>query len=78
MFNTLIEAFPITTRWVFEHLPRLHPDYCRHVLHLSKARRRELEAKYGTGDCRILSIKSAFDEWGLPIPEPLNSLVRNK
>jgi len=77
MFNSLIEAYPVTARWVFEHLPKLHPDYCRHVLHLSASRRRELEAKYGSRDCRVLSIRSAFDEWGLPIPEPLNSLVKN-
>jgi thymidylate synthase (FAD) len=75
MFNTLIEAYPITARWVWGHLPRLHPDYCRHVLHLSKARRRELEAKYGTGDCRVLSVRSAFDAWGLQIPESLRGLV---
>jgi len=77
MFNTLIEAFPVTAKWVWENLPRLHPDYCRHVLHLSKAKRKELEAKYRTGDCRVLSIKSAFDAWGLQIPEPLRGLVNN-
>ena len=77
MFNTLIEAYPITARWVWEHLPKLHPDYCRHVLHMGASRRRVLEAKYGARDCRVLSIKSAFDTWGASIPEPLRGLVDN-
>ena len=33
--------------------------------------------KYGTSDPRFLSILSAFEEWGLSIPESLSKLLKN-
>nr|KJR72515.1 MAG: thymidylate synthase [Vulcanisaeta sp. AZ3] len=67
MFSTLIERFPITTKWVWDNLPRLHPDYCRGVEGLAKT--------YGTNDCRIISIKDAFTKWNIEPPQNLTKLM---
>jgi thymidylate synthase (FAD) len=67
MFSTLIDKFPITARWVWENLPRLHPDYCRGI--------DKLKELYGTDDCRLVSIMDAFKKWQLEIPKPLKQLI---
>ena len=68
MFDTLIDKFPITARWVWENLPRLHPDYCRGAEKLSPT--------YGTSDCRIISIKDAFEKWGMEVPKKLSEFIK--
>ena len=67
MFNTLMDKFPITTRWVWENLPKLHPDYCRGL--------DKLRDVYNTEDCRLISIKDAFTKWGMEIPQGLSKLM---
>ncbi|WP_054857733.1 hypothetical protein [Vulcanisaeta sp. JCM 16159] len=67
MFSTLIDRFPVTARWVWENLPRLHPDYCRGI--------DKLKDLYGTNDCRIISIKDAFNKWNMEIPRNLMGLL---
>ncbi len=67
MFNTLVDKFPITARWVWENLPRLHPDYCRDLDKLRDA--------YNTEDCRLISIKDAFTKWGMEVPQGLSKLM---
>ncbi|GAB6944301.1 FAD-dependent thymidylate synthase [Vulcanisaeta sp. JCM 14467] len=68
MFDTLVDKFPITARWVWENLPRLHPDYCRGVEKLSPT--------YGTSDCRVISIKDAFEKWGMEVPKKLSEFIK--
>ena len=70
MFSTLIDKFPITARWVWENLPRLHPDYCRGV--------DKLKDLYGTDDCRLVSIEDSFRRWQIEIPEALRALMGGK
>ena len=70
MFTTLIDKFPITARWVWENLPRLHPDYCRGV--------DKLKDLYGTDDCRLVSIEDSFRRWQIEIPEALRALMGGK
>ncbi len=67
MFASLANTFPVITRWVWDNLPRLHPDYCRGIDKLAQ--------KYGTRDCRIVSIKDAFEKWQINIPEILQRLM---
>ncbi len=67
MFNSLFDKFPIISRWVWDNLPRLHPDYCRGV--------DRLRPIYNTEDCRVLSILDAFNKWGMEIPEGLKTLI---
>jgi len=67
MFNTLLDKFPIISRWIWDNLPKLHPDYCRNA--------EELTRKYGATDCRVLSIIDAFTKWGIEIPQGLRSLI---
>jgi thymidylate synthase (FAD) len=67
MFNTLLDKFPITARWVWDNLPKLHPDYCRNTEELTK--------KYGASDCRVLSIMDAFAKWDVEIPQGLKLLI---
>jgi len=67
MFNTLLDKFPITARWVWDNLPKLHPDYCRGV--------DRLRPIYNTEDCRVLSVLDAFNKWGMEIPEDLKTLL---
>ncbi len=67
MFDSLIDKFPITAKWVWENLPRLHPDYCRNA--------NKLASTYGTSDCRVLSIKDAFGKWGMEVPKKLLELI---
>ncbi len=63
MFDSLIDRFPIIARWVWDNLPRLHPDYCRGGID-------RLGGAYGTSDCRIVSIKETFNKWGgIEIPK---------
>jgi thymidylate synthase (FAD) len=69
MFNTLLDKFPITARWVWDNLPRLHPDYCRGA--------DKLKLVYNTDDCRVLSINDAFMKWGIGVPTPLKELINN-
>ncbi len=68
MFDSLVDKFPITARWVWDNLPRLHPDYCRSVERLSHT--------YGTSDCRVISIRDAFEKWGMEIPKKLSELIK--
>ena len=68
MFDSLIDKFPITARWVWDNLPRLHPDYCRGVDKLGPI--------YGTNDCRVISIKDAFSKWGVEIPKKLSEFIK--
>ncbi|WP_054856723.1 FAD-dependent thymidylate synthase [Vulcanisaeta sp. JCM 16159] len=67
MFDSLIDKFPIIAKWVWDNLPRLHPDYCRGIDKLGGA--------YGTSDCRVVSIKDAFNKWGIEIPKGIASLI---
>ncbi|ADN50916.1 FAD-dependent thymidylate synthase [Vulcanisaeta distributa] len=67
MFDTLIDKFPIIARWVWDNLPKLHPDYCRGI--------DKLDSAYGTSDCRIVSIKDAFNKWGMEIPRRITELI---
>ncbi|WP_232203734.1 FAD-dependent thymidylate synthase [Caldivirga maquilingensis] len=70
MFTTVIDKFPITARWIWINLTKLHPDYCRGVEKLSEY--------YGTSDCRIISIRQAFEKWGLSIPISLGELMNEE
>ena len=70
MFSTVIDKFPITAKWIWDNLPKLHPDYCRGV--------EKATASYGTSDCRIISIRQAFEKWGLSIPASLGGLISEK
>ncbi|MGC9153841.1 MAG: FAD-dependent thymidylate synthase [Vulcanisaeta sp.] len=70
MFSTLIDKFPITARWVWENLPRLHPDYCRGI--------DKLKELYGTDDCRLVSIEDSFRRWQIEIPQSLRALMGGK
>ncbi|WP_237699673.1 FAD-dependent thymidylate synthase [Vulcanisaeta moutnovskia] len=70
MFTTLIDKFPITARWIWENLPRLHPDYCRGI--------DKLKDLYGTDDCRLVSIEDSFRRWQIEIPETLRALMGGK
>ena len=63
MLDSVLDKFPITARWVWDNLPRLHPDYCRNVDKLSTI--------YGTNDCRVISIRDAFEKWSMEIPRRL-------
>jgi len=67
MYSTLIDKYPITAHWVWENLPRLHPDYCRGI--------EKLKDKYDTSDCRIISIRESFSRWGMEIPRELSELT---
>lgn len=77
MYASILDKFPIATRWVWEHLPRLHPDYAsgyaKRMVDREHAKR--LMDKYGTEDPRILSIVSVFEKWGMEIPEGLKALI---
>jgi len=64
MFDLIIKQFPITSEWVWQNLPKLHPDYCRGI-------------KDNT-DCRIKSIDDAFKIWGMKIPNNLSILMNTK
>ncbi|WP_291766963.1 FAD-dependent thymidylate synthase [Caldivirga sp. UBA161] len=70
MFSTVIDKFPITAKWVWVNLTKLHPDYCRGV--------EKFTAVYGTNDCRVISIRQAFEKWGLSIPSSLGELISEK
>jgi len=70
MFDTLIDKFPITSGWVWENLPKLHPDYSRGIERLKKV--------YNTEDSRVISIKDAFSKWSIEIPSSLNQLLSEK
>ncbi len=67
VFNSLLNVFPITAKWVWDNLPALHPDYCRNA--------EELSRKYFTNDCRALSVTDAFSAWEMEVPAPLRALV---
>jgi thymidylate synthase (FAD) len=67
MFDTLIEKFPTTAKWVWNNLPKLHPDYCR-------GEEKMIET-YGTNDCRIISIKDAFTKWNIEPPQNLTKII---
>ncbi|MGC8571644.1 MAG: FAD-dependent thymidylate synthase, partial [Caldivirga sp.] len=67
MFSTLIDKFPIIAKWIWENLPRLHPDYCRDI--------DKLKDLYGTDDCRLVSIEDSFRKWQIEIPEALRALM---
>ena len=67
MFSHAIEKFPRIATWVWENLPRLHPDYCRNV-------DRFLE-KFGVEDCRALSILDSFERWGVEVPPQLRRML---
>jgi thymidylate synthase (FAD) len=69
MFNTLLDKFPIISRWIWDNLPKLHPDYCRGA--------DKLKPIYNTEDCRVLSILDAFNKWAIEIPESLMKLMSN-
>ncbi|WP_291767187.1 FAD-dependent thymidylate synthase [Caldivirga sp. UBA161] len=79
MFNTILNAFPITAKWVWDNLPRLHPDYnigyAKRIV--NKAHVKELTRKYSINDPRVLSILSAFEDWDIPVPEGLRRLMNN-
>jgi thymidylate synthase, flavin-dependent len=71
MYESLIDSFPLTSKWVWENLQKLHPDYCRDA--------EKLKSIYGSEDCRYLSIIDAFKKWDLNIPDKLNLLInKNK
>jgi len=70
MFDTLIDKFPITAEWIWENLPKLHPDYCRGI--------EKLKEVYNTEDSRMISIKDAFNKWDLEVPLKLNQLLSEK
>jgi thymidylate synthase (FAD) len=70
MFDTLIDKFPITSGWVWDNLPKLHPDYSRGIERLKKV--------YNTEDSRVISIKDAFSKWSIEIPSSLNQLLSEK
>lgn len=70
MFSTVMDKFPLVARWVWDNLPRLHPDYCRGV--------DKLKETYGTGDCRVISVRQAFERWGLEPPSSLKELISRK
>ncbi len=67
MFSTLIDKFPIIAKWVWDNLPRLHPDYCRGI--------EKLSGTYGVSDCRVVSIKDAFSKWGMEIPRRISEFI---
>ncbi len=67
MFDSILDKFPITTKWVWENLPKLHSDYCRGIDKLSNM--------YGTSDCRLVSIKDAFSKWGMETPQRLIKFI---
>jgi len=69
MFTTVMDKFPVTSRWIWVNLTKLHPDYCRGVEKLSET--------YGTSDCRVISIRQAFEKWGLSIPTSLSELMNS-
>ncbi|MGC9180196.1 MAG: FAD-dependent thymidylate synthase [Vulcanisaeta sp.] len=70
MFSTLIDKFPIIAKWIWENLPRLHPDYCRDI--------DKLKDLYGTDDCRLVSIEDSFRKWQIEIPEALRALMGSR
>ncbi|ABW02448.1 FAD-dependent thymidylate synthase [Caldivirga maquilingensis] len=77
MFNSILDKFPITAKWTWDNLPRLHPDY-----NIGYAKRmvnpnyiEELRKKYGSSDPRYISVYSAFEEWGIQIPNELRRLM---
>ena len=67
MFDSLIDKFPIISKWVWDNLPKLHPDYCRGV--------DKLKPIYNTEDCRLISIKDAFTKWKIEVPQDLRKLM---
>jgi thymidylate synthase (FAD) len=70
MFDTLIDKFPITAEWIWENLPKLHPDYCRGI--------EKLKEVYNAEDSRMISIKDAFKKWDVEVPLKLNQLLSEK
>jgi len=70
MFDTLIDKFPIIAEWIWENLPKLHPDYCRGI--------EKLKEVYNTEDSRMISIKDAFNKWDVEVPLKLNQLLSEK
>lgn len=62
MFSTVAARFPITARWAWDHVVD-HPDYCRGL----KAGDRRA--------CRSESIRTAFEKWGVEIPDPLRQFM---
>jgi len=77
MFNSVLDKFPVTARWVWENLPRLHPDYATGYAKrmVDKDFVGKLKERYGTEDPRVLSIRSTFDEWGMDVPGGLKQLL---
>jgi len=67
MFDSLIGKFPIISKWVWDNLPKLHPDYCRGV--------DKLKPIYNTEDCRLISIEDAFTKWKIEVPQDLRKLM---
>jgi thymidylate synthase (FAD) len=67
MFDSLIDKFPIISKWVWDNLPKLHPDYCRGV--------DKLKPIYNTEDCRLISIEDAFTKWEIEVPQGLRKLM---
>mgnify|MGYP001770679868 FL=1 len=79
MFDSILGKFPVSARWTWENLPRLHPDYSIGYAKrmVNKDYVNELTAKYEAKDPRILSILSTFNEWQVEIPEGLRSLMNS-